>query len=346
VSYETIDVVIGYDIIGDIHGCANKLKGLLQKLAYEKRGGIYQHPERKAIFVGDVIDRGDQQVETLELVRAMVEAKSALIVMGNHEFNAISYATPNPETPGEHMRPHNGKNRAQHKDFVEQVQIHAGLYSECIEWFKTMPLYLELDGLRVVHACWNERAVNLVRQWIVPDKPMSTEFVIRANQQGTYEHWAIEILLKGPEVDLRKYGQPDFKIPGDHLRHDARIRWWNPDATTLRELAEMPPGTEIASGEPYPQLPDDACYEEETRYDYEEDVPVLYGHYWRKWNPEEILEWSPSKGQDWTSNTACVDFSAVKGGPLVAYQWDGESVVSPMKYVAFPSLEEEVASKS
>ncbi len=88
-----------YDIIGDVHGCADKLEGLLGKLGFEERAGVYRHPERQAIFVGDLIDRGPQQVETLNLVHAMVETGSAKVVMGNHEFNAISYATLNPEVP-------------------------------------------------------------------------------------------------------------------------------------------------------------------------------------------------------------------------------------------------------
>ena len=55
--------------------------------------GAYWHPARQAIFVGDLIDRGDDQLRVLEIVNGMVEGGSAQIVMGNHEFNAIGYAT-------------------------------------------------------------------------------------------------------------------------------------------------------------------------------------------------------------------------------------------------------------
>ena len=58
----------GYDIIGDVHGCASKLKGLLDTLGYRQHRGAYRHPNRQAIFVGDLIDRGREQVETVELV--------------------------------------------------------------------------------------------------------------------------------------------------------------------------------------------------------------------------------------------------------------------------------------
>ena len=51
----------GYDIIGDVHGCADMLEGLLQGLGYEERSGAYTYvasdDERQAIFVGDLVDR-------------------------------------------------------------------------------------------------------------------------------------------------------------------------------------------------------------------------------------------------------------------------------------------------
>jgi hypothetical protein len=103
-SDATIELVASYDIIGDVHGCAEKLEGLLGVLGYRQRGGVYGCHGHRAVFVGDIIDRGSQQRRTLEIVRAMVEDGDALIVMGNHEFNAVSYATPSPEIPGEFVR--------------------------------------------------------------------------------------------------------------------------------------------------------------------------------------------------------------------------------------------------
>jgi hypothetical protein len=75
----------GCDIIGVVHGSTDKLGGLLEILGYRLDSDSYRHPTRQAIFVGDLIDRGNEQVETLTLVRAMIESGSAQIVMGNHE---------------------------------------------------------------------------------------------------------------------------------------------------------------------------------------------------------------------------------------------------------------------
>lgn len=75
---------MGYDIIGGIHGYADKLETLLLKLGYRKRASAWRHAERQAIFVGDFIDRGPFQVQTVSTVRRMVEAGTALAVWDNH----------------------------------------------------------------------------------------------------------------------------------------------------------------------------------------------------------------------------------------------------------------------
>lgn len=89
-----------FDIIGDVHGCADELEELLDKLGYEKCEPVtnepgwarlcYSHPEeRKAVFVGDLVDRGPRTVDTLSIARNMVEAGSALCVPGNHDVKLL-----------------------------------------------------------------------------------------------------------------------------------------------------------------------------------------------------------------------------------------------------------------
>ncbi len=86
-----------FDIIGDIHGCGDELEALLQKLDYKITphsphppllwdAPTYHHPEgRKAVFLGDLVDRGPRILDTVKLVRNMVKAGTALCVPGNHE---------------------------------------------------------------------------------------------------------------------------------------------------------------------------------------------------------------------------------------------------------------------
>ncbi|MCC6165235.1 MAG: polynucleotide kinase-phosphatase [Acidobacteria bacterium] len=77
-----------FDIIGDVHGCCDELEQLLQHLGYDRTdGGAWSHPGgRKAIFVGDLVDRGPRVVDTLKTVMSMSQAGSALAVPGNHDI--------------------------------------------------------------------------------------------------------------------------------------------------------------------------------------------------------------------------------------------------------------------
>ena len=160
----------GYDIIGDVHGCATELESLLAGLGYEREGGTgpYCHETRQAIFVGDLIDRGPQQRRVLQTVKAMVDGGSAQMVLGNHEFNALAYATEWPTGSGKYLRPHDDpndpwaeKNEMQHQAFLDQViGTERASY---LDWFWTQPLWLDLGGLRVVHACWHDDSIDVVR---------------------------------------------------------------------------------------------------------------------------------------------------------------------------------------
>ncbi len=77
-----------FDIIGDVHGCCDELLQLLEKLGYVKNeSGVYTHPEnRKAVFVGDLVDRGPKIPQVVQLAREMVAAGQAFCVPGNHDI--------------------------------------------------------------------------------------------------------------------------------------------------------------------------------------------------------------------------------------------------------------------
>jgi polynucleotide kinase-phosphatase len=77
-----------FDIIGDVHGCCDELEALLEQLGYARNdGGPWSHPAgRKAIFVGDLVDRGPRIADTLKIAMAMSEAGTALCVPGNHDI--------------------------------------------------------------------------------------------------------------------------------------------------------------------------------------------------------------------------------------------------------------------
>lgn len=306
-----------YDIIGDIHGQAHKLRTLLARLGYAERGGAFRHPERTAIFVGDFIDRGPHQLETVRIVRPMVDAGSALAVMGNHEFNAVAWYLRDPDTSDEYLRPRQGelgeKNRHQHAAFLAEVEHAPDLHADAIGWFLSLPLWLDLPGLRVIHACWHPAFIAQLEPRLRPGRLLDENLMIQASREGTAEFCQIETLLKG--IDVKLPSGCSFQDKSGITRHEARTRWWDRSAITYRQAAFIPPGDRA-------QLPDTPI-PEEARIGYAGDKPVFVGHYWMTGRPEIL---SPT--------VACVDYSAGKGGPLVAYRWCGEAALSSRNFIS------------
>ena len=172
-----------YDLIGDIHGRAVELEILLEKLGYKCSSAGYRHESRRVIFVGDFVDRGPHQRRVLEIVRSMISEGAALAVMGNHEFNAIAYYTPDGD--GGHLRARNSKNTHQHQAFLDEYAAQPGAWEEMIQWFKTLPLWLDLEGLRVVHACWDPVQIARVSDHYGSGARLSDEMLKEASRRGT-----------------------------------------------------------------------------------------------------------------------------------------------------------------
>src|ERR1700739_4175824 len=160
------------DAIGDIHGYADKLRKLLTRLGYEQTGSVYGSPHRKAIFVGDLIDRGDAIGEVIEIVAGMLRAGSAQIVMGNHEFNALCYHTQ--DGKGKYLRPHTPKNEGQHEKTLNYFKENPGAKERALSWFYTFPLWLDLGFARIVHAAWSPAAIRLLKTpYLTPERLVS-----------------------------------------------------------------------------------------------------------------------------------------------------------------------------
>ena len=305
----------GYDIIGDVHGTAGKLEQLLSVMGYSDDGGAWKHPTRRAVFVGDFIDRGPRQLDAVGIPRAMVEAGSALAVIGNHEFNAASLATK--DRSGEWNRRHSERNLEQSSAFLDVAPLGSADHAEIIEWFMTLPLWLDLDGIQVVHACWHPQSMAVLEPILSTTGSMTHDFLIESNVAGSAPFDAMEVVLKGPEAHLDGYRYAD---KDGHERTWGRVTWWDAEATTLATGIRLSKDWQIydPEGQPVDRLPETPL-PDWLRHLTPTDAnrtPVCFGHYW--FREEDGLEVIDGKA-------ACVDFSAVKGGPLVAYRWSGES---------------------
>ena len=309
------------DVIPDVHGQAVKLEAALVALGYRERDGAWRHddPGRTALFLGDLIDgkpdHAPEEARTLGIVRAMVEAGSAMCLMGNHELNAIHFHTAGPD--GAPLRPHCQKNRDQHAAFLAEHPLGSDAAREAIAWMETLPVAIEVHGLRAAHACWSERDIGVLRTaGTVREVPggtaihLSREALHAAAVKDSDLYRATETVLKSPEAELP--AGASFRDGRDDVRTAVRLAWWRESARTYREVAESVPPAQWSA------IPDTTLPSEAMTTIYPPDAPpVVFGHYWMTWPDDLTL--APSDGRPPVENALCLDFSAGKDGPLVTY---------------------------
>ena len=81
------------DVVSDVHGLMDDLLALLQEAGWRVDDGVLRHadPERRLLFLGDLVDRGPDSVPLLELVLRSCEAGTAQCLMGNHEAKLLQF---------------------------------------------------------------------------------------------------------------------------------------------------------------------------------------------------------------------------------------------------------------
>lgn len=311
-----LEQVNGYDIIGDVHGCADALRQLLLKLGYHEDLRGWHHPERKAVFVGDIIDRGRQIRDAMHLVRRMVDAGSAALVLGNHEYNAVAYQA-SCEAPADSHLHHVQHRLARHLHHtLQEYRYHHEEWLDLIAWLREQPICLEFSHFRVVHACWDERRVAQALAVHEGHCLRSDEFLIESMHYGTEPNRIVERLLKGTDLVLPE-GVTVLGSDGIE-RNRIRTKFWKRQPETYGDVLFQPD-----------KLPDEWMQRTLTEQDKQRllhygsrEKALFIGHYWRKGTPKIIRD-----------NIACLDYSAVKNGRLVAYRIGQEKALNNEGFV-------------
>lgn len=311
-----------FDIIGDIHGYADQLVQLLEKLKYDNDNGTYRHPdpERKAIFVGDFIDRGPKIRETLSIVKSMVDNDAAYAVLGNHEYNALCFHTLKAGQTDSWLRPHSDKNIKQHLETLRQFKDHQKECEKYLCWFMTLPLFLDLGDIRVVHASWIPSEISKIRKWTSGGLKLSKDFLQKSAIKKFDEFDTIETVLKGVEIPLLN-GVGLFHDKDGHSRNEIRIQWWKSAKGKKYEEMLFPQGNSKGfEGHLIPST------DAELLPVYEDNVPIFFGHYWldpTNSNPPQVQK----------EQICCLDYSVAKSGLLTAYRWEGEKILKNDRFV-------------
>lgn len=196
--------------IGDIQGCYESLLGLLDQLP----------GKASLIFLGDLVNRGPQSLQTLRLVKSLCEEKQARTVLGNHDLHLLALAAAGKSSPK--------------KDTLDDI-LKADDREELLDWLRKRPLLIETDSTVFVHA-------GIPPQWTL-QKARALAEEVHAILSG--DDWKSAL--------LHMYGADVFS---DALTGDARLRgilnaltrmrFLMPDGTpdfSIKEgIAKMPPG--------------------------------------------------------------------------------------------------------
>ncbi len=192
-----------FDVIGDLHGCCDELLSLLKIMGYkvENPGSLIPHiaaPEdRTAVFVGDFVDRGPDNVRTLLIVMAMVRSGAALAVPGNHDDKLLR------ALQGAPVKISNGL------DHTLQELDTAGEEMQALvrEFLDGLPSHLVLDGgnLVVAHA-------GLPQDLHGVDSPRARDIALFGTPTGQRDEFGLKIL-----VDWTHTYQGDAVVVWGHL---------------------------------------------------------------------------------------------------------------------------------
>ena len=147
-----------FDVVGDVHGDIDALQNLLKHLGYDGDGNHVDG--RFLVFVGDLTDRGPDSVAVVQLVQRLVESGKAQCVLGNHELNIMlgQQKFDNGWFFGEKFFDESGK------EIKQNIVVDLSERDAIVEFFMSLPLALQREDARIIHACWQPEMVEMASE--------------------------------------------------------------------------------------------------------------------------------------------------------------------------------------
>jgi hypothetical protein len=298
--YRAVQTIGAYQvlhIIGDIHGQYSALVQLLRRLGCDPDGRWSEG--HRVIFVGDLVDRGPDSPAVIRLVKRLISMGVADCVLGNHDMKLIVDDKPSASAQN-------------HWFFGEsdgaQTPVESDDLRQDIRSFLSgLPIALEDDFVRIVHAYWHQESIDKAREtnvssarelWldgqrealaraqrILPSGlPLSFQQErLNSKKPALSEHDYTKFAAYEREKDRHigailmsgiERGVAEFFPTKGKWRFNKRVSWWN---------------------------------------EYSDKKPVVFGHYWRTLSPASGQGSSPPPGADWFGprrSCFCVDYSA------------------------------------
>ena len=257
------------DVVGDVHGECEALEALLEKLGYDQSGS---HPDgRRLVFLGDLCDRGPNSPGTIRWIQKLVETGRAQAIAGNHELNVLRREYKH----GNHWF----FGRSSDREFGECAAIPEQEQESILEFFRSLPVALERDDLRIVHAAWTDSAIDQCRGLGLPLDAAYRMFESAMRTDPKF----LELAARHAEEEQRLGGaikdqqaRPQATAIGPY---DEFCQMGNP----IRVITS---GVERAVEQPFYAAGKWRFVERVPWWrEYHNEIPVLFGHYWRWWDP-------------------------------------------------------------
>lgn len=227
------------------------------------------------------------------MVKAMIEKGYAFAILGNHEINLIAFNTKSKKGNYYLRERTNSKLRQCHASLDLILKENA---KENMDFLKSLPLFVECNNFRAIHACWHKDSIKILKAVLTTDNTLTDDFFHLMYEEKSSLFDAMEKTLKGLELELPdKYAYLDKY---GKKRTNCRYLWWDKNQDVESRI-QIDKNDNI----------------NHNYGKYTDDKPVFFGHYWMSGTPRLT-----------SNNAICLDFSVLADNHLYAYRFDNKEL--------------------
>ena len=281
------------DIVGDVHGEISALTELLRRLGYDERGA--HEDGRRLVFVGDLCDRGPDSPGVIRLVRNLIQRGRAQCVVGNHELNILR----DEQKHGNHWY-FEGDHSKHEESFGPTRRVMKEEACEIRSFLETLPIALERDDLRVVHAAWSADDIDACRAFngsVLDAYSAFDDYSTNSPKARQMAAAKEKQLVVHEEAIWNERARPPFLT--DVATYDEHHQISNP-VRVLTSGIERVARSQFFAGGKWRFVERVKWWEE-----YLDAAPVVFGHYWRFWDPTSHPKLSKGEPNLFEGEAAC-----------------------------------------